>query len=460
MAKTNPWTNKDNKFSNPRRLAGRVLRRVLTGQGSARDQLDWTFHKTPPKPKDTALITELVYGTMRHMATIDLILSKLSKRPLKDVDEGVLIQLRMGAFQWLFLDRIPPHAIVHEAVELIPHRGAKKFANGILRSLGRLLDKEIEGPQAEQRARWLPINKSKGWLLKEDLFPSDQGPWLAAVTGLPWSHVSSLIERFGFDKAEELCHINNQTPCKSLRINRLKTNREQVAADLKKAGFIAEEGNNEFCLRVKVGAVERMPGFLKGHFSIQDETAQKVAPFLDPQEGHEVLDLCAAPGGKTMHLAEWMGGKGRIVATDGDPDRLPKILKARQRLGHDFVEVVPRDKVKDEPSFDRVLLDVPCSNTGVIRRRVELRHRLDKLDRKGLKKIQAALLREGLGLLKKSGVLVYSTCSIDKEENEELVASVLAEPYFSHWVLDEDHLSLMGEMNDGGYMARIKHREN
>jgi 16S rRNA (cytosine967-C5)-methyltransferase len=457
-ARTNPWDNAKSqaKYTQPRRLAGRVLRRVLTKQGSARDQLDWSFQNSPPHPKDVGLVTELVYGTVRHLQTLDFVLSHLSSRSLDQIDEGVLVQLRLAAYQWLYLDKIPPHAIVHEAVELIPHRGAKKFANGMLRSLGRLIEKDVEAQGDASRQRFLPVKEGKGWLMTEDVFPQEDASWLAAVYGLPKEYVITLVKRFEFDQAQQLCQCSNSVPFVSLRTNTARIQRDELLEKMVNSGFQAEAGAEPQAIRVRHGAVDKLPGYNKGLFAVQDETAMRVAPFLDPQEGDVVLDLCAAPGGKTMHIAEWMGSEGRIVATDIDPDRLPKIITNRERLGHSFVEVIPRDKVVEEPCFDRVLLDVPCSNTGVLRRRVELRHRLCELDRVGLKKVQADLLREGLGFLKESGTLVYSTCSIDDEENGDLVRMVLSEKAFEGWVLESESLVLPSNNNDGGYVARIR----
>lgn len=443
------------KTTPARLLAGRVLRRVLSGQGSVRDQLDWSFRKTPPEPRDLGLVTELVYGAVRRLKTIDHILAQLSRRPLDKVDEGALSHLRLAAYQLIYLERIPAHAAVNEAVRWTGHQGARTFVNGILRNLGRLLlSAEAEYPSGVPRSRLLPAG-ARFWTLGRDLLPSDEEAWLAVGSGHPAEYVRRLIADRGYPAAAAVCEANNQTPPLSLRVNLRQASREDVLAQLAEAGFEAAPGQRPEAIRVaSLSKLSGLEPFLLGQFSVQDETAMGVAPFLAPEPGQRVLDLCAAPGGKTMHLAEIMG-EGSLIATDIDDKRLEKVREARIRLRQGFVQVLPRDKALQAcEAFDRVLLDVPCSNTGVLRRRVEVRHRLDELDRAALAETQRGLLREGLEKLAPGGALVYATCSIDREEDEDLVAGVLAE-LGGRFKLEEEVLTLTSPEADGGYMARI-----
>jgi len=439
-----------------RRLAARILTKVLSGNGTARDQLAYALTETPPPERDRGFVTELVYGVVRRLITIDAVIAGYSKWPLEHLDEEVLLQLRLGVYQMLWL-KIPPHAVVHEAVELVPHRGAKGFVNGLLRSLQRELDAAEDGAESAPATRRLPRVGLAPAAFGRDIFPEAEAAWLAVTSGHPQSYVDALLANYGKEAAEAVLHANGLVPVTSLRTNLRLTTRDELKAMLAKEGIETETGDRPEALRARAtGELTRLPSFQAGLFSIQDETSMAVAPFLGPEPGERILDRCAAPGGKTLHMAELIGGEGTIIATDASAERLSRLRESIGRLGHDTIEVVPPGHSPELLAgfFDRVLLDVPCSNTGVIRRRVELRHRLDELDREALHETQRGLLRDGLAQLSPGGTLVYSTCSISPDENSELVAEVLASlPGFS---LDAEDLSLPTERRDGGYMARIK----
>lgn len=444
------------KALSARRLAGQIIRRVLRGQGTCKDQLLWSFAKRPPELRDRSLVTDMVYGTVRHLQTLDAIIARLSKRPLAKIDEGPLIHMRLALYQWLFLDRIPEHAIVHEAVENISHRGAKKFANGLLRSFGRLLgERHHQWPVELPRSQILPIRDGVFQSFQKPVFAHESEPWLVQVSGLPKSYIDKLIARFGFDKAQQCAFEHNRVPPLSVRCNLLKQSREELQQALTEQGFECEPGAAPESLRIKgLGDPQSCKLFRQGGFSVQDETAMQVTHFLKPEPGERVLDYCAAPGGKTMHIAEMMAGEGEVVATDSDPERLPLILQNQARLGHDNVQVLALSELPKDQRFDKVLLDVPCSNTGVLRRRVELRHRLDELRTERLHSLQRDILKRGLSLLKPRGALVYSTCSIEREENEDCVRAVL-ESMAGAFKLEEELLTLPNAGGDGGYVARI-----
>jgi len=241
-----PWAKKPSGDRSPsaRRLAGRILRRVVNGQGTVRDQLAWSFAETPPAPRDEGLVTELVYGSVRHLRTLDHVLAALSRRPLEDIDETALIQLRLGVYQWLFLERIPPHAIVNEAVSLIGHAGAKKFVNGLLRGLGRLLVERVPEAPLERPRSELLTTANGTWLFSKPIFPEEQLPWLAVTSGQPLDYIERLVERHGLEKAIAVCRANNQSPSLVLRVNPLRAERLEVLATLAAEGVVAEPGDS------------------------------------------------------------------------------------------------------------------------------------------------------------------------------------------------------------------------
>ena len=447
-----------------RKLAAGIVRGVLEGRGAARTHLERAAERDDLDGRALGLLTELVYGTLRRATTIDHLLALKVKQGLSKVEDDVLSQLQVGTYELLFLDRVHPAVTVSEAVEAVGRPQVRGFVNGVLRALGRAIEGPADEPPAGVPSSRLLPGRESGWVvLREDLLPRREdhpARWLAVAGSLPQPLVARWIERLGEAGALELVRAQNAPPPVCLRVNPLRGDREALLEALEAAEVKATPG--EVPGSILLGASLGEGGheaLWAGTATVQDLTAMQVAPFVDPQPGERVLDLCAAPGGKTTHLAELMRDEGAVWATDIEQDRLDRVDSAVSRLGLTSVQTHLADPADprpgDEVDFDRVLVDVPCSNTGVMRRRVELRHRLDALDTGELHTLQDRLLRRAVELVKPGGVVVYSTCSIEPDENQDRVQALLAE---------RDDLSLDAERvtlpsvggGDGGYVARIR----
>lgn len=427
------------------------------------DVLDRLFRTAGVPPRDRALATELACGVVRRYATLDAILSKLVARPLDQVEAPLLTVLRLGVYQVLLLDGVPPHASVHETVELTKRLGRMRwsgFVNGVLRGATRLATDQVATAPS---ARAIPLSEGRFRQLREDLFANpirDAAHYFADAYSFPLWLGERWLKRM--DPAE-LFRLGQwfNTPGKLLlRTNTLRTTTEELTQELTKAGVTTEsvEGLNALIVD-GVSQVDRLPGYQQGWFAVQDLSAMQAALRLDPRPGQRVWDVCAAPGGKTCHLAELMTNNGQIIATDIRPERLRLIEENRQRLGTDIIEprLIGEDggNAPDGP-FDAILVDVPCSNTGVLGKRPEARWRITPAGISELGSIQERLLNMALDRLASGGRVVYSTCSIEPEENNELVARVIARRQDVE--LLEESLFLPGSPSDGGYQALMRHR--
>ena len=444
-------------------MAGEIVRSVLAGRAAARTAVDRAGQAL--SPRDTALLTELVYGAVRHAATLDHLLGRCARRGLGNVDEELLAHLRVGAYQLLFT-RVPAAVAVSEAVEAAGRQAhLRGFVNGVLRGLERkVAARRDEGPPPDAPwTRRLP-GRGVGWIvLSEPLLPDaelDPAAWLAVAASLPRAHAAALVERLGLEPALEVARGHNAPPPLFLRANLLRTTRDALLAELGEAGLAASATSLPEAVRVDGAAGAALAWVRAGAATVQDLTAQGVGRLLAPEPGERVVDLCAAPGGKATHLAELMEDRGTVEAIDIDPDRLARVRDAAARLGLTSVRASLADaedpRPPDDPRpIDRALVDVPCSNTGVLRRRVEVRWRLAALDRPALLRLQARLLDRAAALVRPGGVVVYSTCAIDPDENEDQVAAFLARA--GEFRL-EDQASALPSMGggDGGYAARLR----
>lgn len=416
-------------------------------------------------PRDRALALEIAAGVTRRRATLDAVLAPHIRAPEGRIEPRLRTVLRMGAYQLLFL-ATPPHAAVFEMVELARRHQPRwtGMVNAVLRAVQRDMSETLSsapGPQGVPVCTQSPDQdglRIEYRQLQSSPFASPEtefARYVAAAFSLPEWLAERWATRF---EREELLRIAAwfTTPGRmSLRENPLRTTTAAVLQALNEAGVIAAAGETEGSIRLLESTrVESLPGFAEGLFSVQDESAMAAAALLDPQPGERVLDLCAAPGGKSAALAERMRNQGQVVAADADAKRVALIGPGAARLGLTIVEpvVVSPDSSDVPPGpFDRILLDAPCSNTGVLGKRPEARWRISPSGIGELATVQVSLLRAAIDRLAAGGKLVYSTCSIEPEENEQVVRQVLTER--PHVRLVSERQLRPGEPTDGGYQA-------
>jgi len=450
---------------NPRRHALEVISQALspTGRGFARDLLDARLTHAPLKPADRRLAADLAYGVIRRLGTLDAVIAAFARRPLDQLEPGVRQVLRLGVYQLLFLDRVPAHAAVNESVRLARATGkgrAAGFVNALLRNVAREVAFSAAPDSARPRESFA-LRSDRACTFGRPILPPPRRPaeHLAAAASYPSWLVGRWLARYGTSGGREMLELGNDVPPVFIRPNAHRTSPEDLVAALKGEGIDTVPSPTGRTLRLPPHTrVGQLVSFDKGLFQVQDDASAAVAPFLDPRPGEEVLDLCAAPGGKTCHMAELMQNQGRIVAVDSSGKRLERVAENFRRLDLSIIAIVESEGAnfagRYPERFDRVLLDAPCSNTGVLRRRVEARWRLSDKALTGLVRQQRALLTAALRCLKPGGTLVYSTCSLEPEENGELVRSVLRSA--REFSLDGEEQRLPErDGGDGVYMARV-----
>lgn len=385
--------------------------------------------------KDRALLTELTYGTLQQQMTLDYYLAPFIRGKLQP---WVRQLLRLSVYQIVYLSKIPEHAVVNEAVKIANkrgHKGVSSMVNGILRSILRegvpSLD-EIENPVTR----------------------------LSIETSHPEWLINRWIEQYGTEEATAIAVINNLPPVTTARINSTKTNRGEVIGLLKKEGVLASPGNlTEGSIQVESGNLASTEAYKQGLLTVQDESSMLPALALQAEAGMKVLDMCAAPGGKTTHIAERMKDDGEVQAHDLHPHKLRLIEQNAKRLGLTSIQTHSGDSREllstyEPRSFDRVLVDAPCSGLGVIRRKPEIKYKKTLQDIENLASIQKDLLQVASQLVKKGGRLVYSTCTIDKTENQEIV----------EWFLNEQAdfelvpLDIIGDKTDRDFVQVLPHQ--
>jgi 16S rRNA (cytosine967-C5)-methyltransferase len=448
-----------------REIAFDVLTRWRPHARHASQLLDECFSDGIVASPERALARELVHGVVRRRETLSAVLKGHINRPLNQVESGALTLLWLGAYQLVMLSGIPDYAVVHETAELAKRAGKPQwtgFINAVLRSLGRAVtDEFVSGPGANA----VPLAATREFrtrfrVLAHDVFVDPAQDWpgyFSAAFSFPEWLATRWSKRFDREELVRLGFWFNSPAKLGLRVNRLRTTREQLLEALQAAGVEASAGSHpEAVWLAESTFVQRLPGFDAGWFAVQDESAIAASTLLDPRPGQRVLDLCAAPGGKTAHLAALMQNQGRLLAADVNGQRLKRIEESCRRLGVDIVEtrLISRDgtKLPDE-TFDRILLDVPCSNTGVLGKRPEVRWRLRPDEIAELAELQVRLLRAACQRLVAGGQLVYSTCSIEQEENRGVVETVLRDrPEFK---LVEERSHLPCQPADGGYQALV-----
>ena len=399
-----------------RRLAWEVLEAVAAG-AYADVALERALRQNPLSPADRGLTTELAYGCIRWRQWLDCWLDRLGKIPAHKQPPRLRWLLHLGLYQVLRMQRIPAASAVDTTVELAKRHRLSKLSpvvNGVLRSALR----------AKEAGETLSV-------------PEQPAERLALCHSLPVWFAESLLSWSDPDQAERVAIACNQVPPLDLRVNRLCSTPEVVAAELAEAGVPTQPIDgcpDGLQVLAPAGDLRRWPGFEQGHWSVQDRSAQGVAPLVAPQPGDRILDACAAPGGKATHLAELMGGGGEIWAVDRSAGRLKRVAANAARLGCASIHALSADAadlLAQQPewrgSFQRILLDVPCSGLGTLSRHPDARWRVTAATVEELLPLQARLLEAMLPLLAPGGRLVYATCTIHPAENGAQVNKLLQE---------------------------------
>ena len=423
-----------------REVAARVLERVETDASFADSALDAELTSRRPEPRDAALATELVYGALRWQGYLDWILAPHSRRRLSSLDPRVRVLLRMTAYQIAFLERVPAFAAVNDAVTLAPRSpGVSAFVNAVLRSFAR-----------------------RGAREREPAPPRNPIDALAARCSFPTWIVERWVVRYGPDEAESLMRALNERPPLTLRANRLRITRDELGRRLadedgleSRPTPLAPEG----LVVGPGGAPGEWRAFADGGFAVQDEASMLIARLLAPEPGATVADVCAAPGTKTTHLAELMDNRGRILAFDREPTRLARVGEAAARLGISIIDAREgpvESLAKDFPAAcDGVLVDAPCSNLGVLRRNPEVKWRRQPSDIALASQRQREILGSAAAMVRPGGRLVYATCSLEPEENDDVARAFLAaKPEFRLDPPDDFPLPL----DAGGWLRCLPHR--
>lgn len=462
----------DGKPKTARALAAEILSRLGLGPSNAAEILYQALGQTAAVPtrRDCA---DLVFGTIRNLRCLDMVISTLADIPTERIPRRLLGILRVAVYELLYHPDTPLYAVVNEAVTNASTSARRKqpgFVNAVLRQITRSITDRSIDLAAGELEKTIPQSTHTGCRFSLNLLPNPRTApveYLSAAFSLPGWLVQSWLDDFGEHTARQICFASNRRPSIYVRPNPLKTTLANLA-EMFRAEAIdfevipTESGQDPVeMLRLKSrGAVTELPGFAEGLFSVQDITAALPVSKLSAQPGWLAADICAAPGTKTTQLAEIMQNIGTIIATDIDPKRLLKVNENCRRLGVTIVVTVPpgqlRDKVKHSGCCRLVLLDVPCSNSGVLAKRHEVRYRISPEAISSLSATQRDLLGLAADIVDRAGKICYSTCSLQRQENRDQVKSFLsARPDFS---LEYENLTFPspGPADcDGGYFAVI-----
>ncbi|MBQ9961636.1 MAG: 16S rRNA (cytosine(967)-C(5))-methyltransferase RsmB [Firmicutes bacterium] len=390
------------------------------------------------KPENPAFVRELVYGVLENKMLLDYYLNQLIPSGINKVKKKEKCFLRMGLYQILFMDSVPEYAAINETVNLAKKlcRGRETFINGVLR----------------------------GYLKKKDgiKLPDDEKEALSIRYSFPIWIIDMWTMQYGEEKCEALLKASNERPHLSIRVNLMKKTPEMLKSRLESKGFkVASGKHSKRILYVEGSGLLDTDEYKQGMFSVQDEASALAADALDPEEGYFVIDVCAAPGGKSLAIAEAMNDKGQLYSCDIYEHKLKLISEQANRLGVSIVKPTLLDGIVGDTSLnglaDRVLVDAPCSGLGVIRRKPEIKYKENE-DLRELVSIQAGILERASKYLKDNGVLVYSTCTVNKDENENQVRTFLKKN--NNFELVEERQFLPTEGLDGFYVCKMIKRSN
>ncbi len=395
------------------------------------------------KPDSPAFVRHLVYGVLENKILLDWYINCLIPREVSKVKKPDLTILRMGVYQLLMMDSVPDHAAVSESVDLAKKyaRGRSGFVNGVLRSCINRREQLRLPDREEDEERWLSIRYSCE-------------PWIVRL----W------LQHYDVATVEAMLSAGAGAPELAIRVNRLKTGREELIPLLEEAGFTVSGGVlADSALRLSgSGDLTGTQMYRQGLFSIQDEASQFAAQMLDPQRGDVIADVCAAPGGKTLAIAERLNNTGMVIASDIYKRKVEIISREAERLGLTNVQTRTRDASREDPAMvgkaDRVIVDAPCSGLGVIRRKPEIKYKARTEEMEKLPARQRQILAASSGYVKPGGVLLYCTCTIDPAENEDVVAAFLRE--HTEFRAEESRQLLPGrDGTDGFFLCRMRRED-
>ena len=386
---------------NSREVALNIINRVLIEGAYSNLVLSNELNEADLNEKDRALVTELVYGTIRRKKTLDMIISNYIK-DISLMDERVLNILRMAIYQMHFLDKVPEFAACNEAVELAKQISLQdsKLVNGILRSYTKNPD-DMDVKDKIDRL----------------VYQYSYEPWF----------IRMMYKQYGEENGRKILAGLNATPKVTVRVNANKGEYDEVFERLEEMGYDVEEGYAcPEAIIIKGGSsIENNELFREGLITVQDESAMLVSPLLDLKPGDIALDLCAAPGGKTTHIAELLENEGKVYSFDLHENKLSLINENVERLGLNNVEIEAMDATKLNSKFvscaDKVLIDVPCSGLGIIRKKPEIKWNKSRKALKDLVPTQREIMENAWAYLKNGGTMIYSTCTLNTEENQDNV---------------------------------------
>ncbi|MBQ7718912.1 MAG: 16S rRNA (cytosine(967)-C(5))-methyltransferase RsmB [Clostridia bacterium] len=413
-------------MASAREAALKILKKVIDEKAYSNIALNSYFKEHDMDSRDKALTANIVYGVLTNLTYLDYQINSYSKVPFRKISLAVLNILRISMYQIRFLDKIPDSAAVNEGVKLAKKAAFKSsgFVNAVLRAYMKGGEKL---PPKDDEVRYLSVLYS---------YPE----WIVEL----------------FDRCEELLAAGNEIPPVTIRVNTLKITPEELAERLG-----AEKCGIYGALNLKKsGSIEDIKEFKDGLFTVQDMAAQKAAMVLEPQEGERILDMCAAPGGKTTHIAELMKNAGEIIAWDKYAHKIALIENMATRLGISNIKAYEKDATEPDEAlygtFDRVLLDAPCSGLGIIRKKPEIKWLRKEDDIPKIICEQKALLSVAANYVKKGGVLLYSTCTINRAENEDILDGFLTA--HNDFAKDGEYINLAPhtDKTDGFFIGRLK----
>jgi 16S rRNA (cytosine967-C5)-methyltransferase len=429
-------------YAGPRGTAVKVLNRVERTDSYLDKLLDAELKSRDVADIDKSLFAEIVHGVVRWQGRLDWILNGFTHGNFSKSEVNVRNALRVALYQILFLTHVPQYAAVHEAVEFIKRIRGEKFAgfvNAVLRNIIRTLD-GIHYPNPDE----------------------DLTQYLAVYYSHPLWMIKRWLQRFGREETEKFLMANNEVPGLTLRINKLKITPSEFLTLLEKNN-IPFQGSSfiDYFIKVKsLSGIAQMNIFQSGLFTIQDESAALPVLLLDPQSGDRVIDMCAAPGGKTTFIAELMKNSGKIIAIDKYESKLNLIRTSCERLGIGNVETLVADSSDVViPPADKIIVDVPCSGLGTLRKKPDIKWKREPEDIQHLVRRQTTLLENAAGLVKPGGVLVYSTCTVEPEENSGVIHTFLEKhPEFK--IDDAQKFVNSSVVTSEGFIETFPHRHH